>query len=61
MQVAPAYNYQQKIQEIQKELTQAFKQLREYKKSNHRGLKPLHKRIRKLYLDLTNLKFRASY
>ena len=59
MQVT-AHDHQQKIQEIQKELDQAFKQLKQRKMLDHKELKTLHKRIYKLYFTLTDLKYRAT-
>jgi len=59
MQV-PHRTYQQEIQEVQKELDQAFTQLKQRKMLDRKEVKRLHKRICKLYFTLTDLKYRAT-
>lgn len=61
MQVTVEAYYKDKIQKVQQELDAARDQLKHQKELTSKAKKQLHHKISKLYEELRDWKYRASY
>jgi vacuolar-type H+-ATPase subunit I/STV1 len=59
--LVPAQDYQQKIQEIQSGLATAFQALKQVHQADRKEKERIKKRIKKLYEQLQDLKYRSAY